>query len=179
MFIKIERQLKIGTGKSGRYLNTKGSGRTVSDFALVHSYEGTFRLSQKKAVGEKTRLRLESGGHGQKNIDLLKKYGISYNITKTFSNGVRIGNIPNHKNKKKRTGSSQSWFPKNWTKQDIKLAGQHIANLKSNRKIPDGKAVYGNWKGVRVGIIKTHGKIATIFPDIQQPSLIKRKKGKK
>ena len=26
----------MGTGKSGRYLNTRGSGRSVSDYALVH-----------------------------------------------------------------------------------------------------------------------------------------------
>ncbi len=32
----------MGTGKKGRYLNSKGSGRTVSEFALVHSSEGTF-----------------------------------------------------------------------------------------------------------------------------------------
>ena len=35
----------MGTGKSGRYLNTRGSGRTVSDYALVHSNEGTFTYS--------------------------------------------------------------------------------------------------------------------------------------
>ncbi len=35
----------MGTGKSGRYLNTRGSGRSVSDYALVHSNEGTFTYS--------------------------------------------------------------------------------------------------------------------------------------
>lgn len=37
----------MGTGKSGRYLNSKGSGRSVSDFALVHSSEGTFTYTSK------------------------------------------------------------------------------------------------------------------------------------
>lgn len=32
-----------------------------------------------------------------------------------------------------------------------------------------GKRVYGMYKGVRVGIIRTNGKIATVFPDSNQP----------
>ena len=32
------------------------------------------------------------------------------------------------------------------------------------------------YKGVRVGVIKTNGKIATVFPDINQPG---GRKGKK
>lgn len=38
----------MGTTKSGRYLNTKGSARTVSDYALIHSSEGAFVKSIKK-----------------------------------------------------------------------------------------------------------------------------------
>lgn len=30
---------------------------------------------------------------------------------------------------------------------------------------PDGVRCYGEYDGVRVGIIKTNGKIGTIFPD--------------
>ena len=40
----------MGTGKSGRYLNTKGSARTVSDFAAVHSNEGTIVKSRKSFI---------------------------------------------------------------------------------------------------------------------------------
>lgn len=70
----------------------------------------------------------------------------------------------------------QSWFPKNWTSKDIKHAGEHVANRKSNRHSKDGVAVYGMWKGVRVGVIRTHGQIGTIFPDAKQPY---NKRGKK
>lgn len=42
----------MGTSKSGRYLNTKGSGRSVSDFALVHSSEGTFKWKQVRVNGQ-------------------------------------------------------------------------------------------------------------------------------
>ena len=62
----------MGTSKSGRYLNTKGSGRSVSDFALVHSSEGTFKWRQVKINGQmKKQIRLASGGHSQKGMALL------------------------------------------------------------------------------------------------------------
>ncbi len=65
----------MGTGKPGRNLNTKGgSARSVSDFALVHLIEGDFT----KPMRKRDRLRLKSGGHGEKGRLLLEKYG--YNI---------------------------------------------------------------------------------------------------
>lgn len=161
----------MGTGKSGRYLNTKGSGRSVSDYALVHSNEGTFTYTPKEHHISK----LKSGGHGQAGMDLLKKAGISFSVVKTYSNGVRIGNVPNHKDPRKRSGTGQAWFPKNWKENDIRRAGEHVAGLKGNRHTPDGKAIYGTYKGVRVGVIKTHGKIATVFPDSDQSKALRRR----
>ena len=103
----------MGTSKSGRYLNTEGSGRSVSDFALVHSSEGAFTRSQTRVNGEMViKLRLNNGGHSQKGMELLDKYGIRYNIVKTYPNGVRVGNIPNHMQKAKRKEMGQAWFPK-------------------------------------------------------------------
>ena len=162
----------MGTSKNGRYLNTKGSGRSVSDFALVHSDEGKYTKPSRK--GDK--LRLVSGGHGQTGMDQLDKYGIKYNVEKTYSNGVRVGNIPNHKNPNKRKSMGQMWFPKSWTTKDIRHAGEHVAGLKGNRHVPDGKAVYGVYKSVRVGVIRTNGKIATVFPDADQSSLLKKRR---
>lgn len=162
----------MGTSKNGRYLNTKGSGRSVSDFALVHSDEGKYTKPSRK--GDK--LRLVSGGHGQTGMDQLDKYGIKYNVEKTYSNGVRVGNIPNHKNPNKRKSMGQTWFPKSWTTKDIRHAGEHVARLKGNRHVPDGKAVYGIYKSVRVGVIRTNGKIATVFPDADQSSVLKKRR---
>ena len=102
----------MGTGKSGRYLNTRGSGRSVSDYALVHSNEGTFTYSPKTGKISK----LKSGGHGQEGMDILKKQGITYNVVKTCPNGVRVG------------------------------------------------------------VIRTNGKIATVFPDSDQSSVLRRKR---
>lgn len=165
----------MGTSKSGRYLNTKGSGRSVSDFALVHSSEGIFVKKQVRVNGKmEFQPRLANGGHSQKGMELLDKYGIKYNVVKTYPNGVRVGNIPEHRNKTKKKGAGQSWFPRSWTEKDIKRAGEHVAGLKLNRHTPDGQKMYGNYNGVRVVVVKTNGKIATIFPDSIQP--IRRKK---
>ena len=159
----------MGTSKSGRYLNTEGSGRSVSDFALVHSSEGAFTRSQTRVNGEMViKLRLNNGGHSQKGMELLDKYGIRYNIVKTYPNGVRVGNIPNHIQKANRKEMGQAWFPKSWTDKDIRRAGEHVAGLKGNRRVADGKKIYGFYKGVRVGVIRTNGKIATVFPDSNQ-----------
>lgn len=166
----------MGTTKSGRYLNTKGSGRSVSDFALVHSNEGSFTRSLTRVNGKAViQLRLNGGGHGQKGMDLLDKYHIKYNIVKTYPNGVRVGNIPTHKDRNKRTGIGQAWFPKSWTENDIRRAGEHVAGLKRNRRIPNGKTIYGVYKGVRVGVKRTNGHIATVFPDSDQSSVLKRR----
>lgn len=161
----------MGTSKSGRYLNTKGSGRSVSDFALVHSSEGKHTRPSKGG-----KLRLVSGGHGQKGVEQLDRYGIKYNIVKTFPNGVRVGNIPSHKSKMKRTGANQAWFPKSWTEKDIRRAGEHVAGLKHNRHSSNGATMWGVYKGVRVGVKKTNGKISTVFPDKNQNTVLRRKK---
>jgi hypothetical protein len=167
----------MGTSKNGRYLNTYGTGRSVSDFALVHSSEGSFTRSQTRANGKMViKLRLDNGGHSQKGMDLLDKYGIKYNIEKTYSNGVRVGNVPDHKNPKKRKSLSQTWFPRSWSENDIRRAGEHVAGLKSNRHVPNGKPVYGTYKSVRVEVIRTNGKIATVFPDSDQSSVLKKRR---
>ena len=165
----------MGTTKSGRYFKTKGTGSFVGDYALVHSSEGTFTKPSRPSDV----LRLVSGGHGQHGMNLLDKYGIQYNIVKTYENGVRVGNIPTHKDKRKKTGIGQAWFPKNWTEKDIRKAGIHVANLKANRHAPDGKLLFGVYKGVRVGIIKTHGTPGTVFPDIDQSSVSKKRRRNK
>ena len=165
----------MGTTKSGRTLNTHGARGVASQFAVVHSNEGDYTHPLK---GQK--IRLKAGGHGQTGMNELDKYGIEYHVVHTYPNGVRVGYVPNHKDKQKQAGTNQTWFPKNWTSKDIKHAGEHVANLKSNKSksIRDGQPIFGMWKGVRVGVIRTKGKIATIFPDVNQPYSKKRRKGK-
>ena len=162
----------MGTTKSGRYLNTKGSAKGVSDYALIHSSEGAFTIPSKKTG----KIRLKNGGHSEKGLQLLNKHNIEYNIVKTYPNGVRVGNVHNHKDKAKREGTNQAWFPKSWSDNDIKRAGEHVAGLKINRKVKSGITMYGIYKGVRVGVKKTNGIISTVFPDSDQSKVVRRKK---
>lgn len=133
----------------------------ISDIALKHSSVGDFTYNPK--TGQVSRMK--GGGHGQSNIDFLEENDIEYYIVKEYANGVRVGNVPKHKTPSKRTGTGQAWFPANWSDSKIKEAGNFIANLPQNRKLPDGVIGYGTFEGVRVGIIKTDGKVSTIFPD--------------
>ena len=128
---------------------------TVSQDRLQHSVLGEFNSNR----------RLINGGHGQANINYLNQNNIEYNIVKVYDNGVRVGNIPSHKNKFKRTGTGQAWFPESWTEIDIKNAGEYVANIPENVNIPDGAWIFGEYNSVRVGIIKNNGEIGTIIPD--------------
>lgn len=161
----------MGTTNPGRVFNTYGSAGSPSEYAVVHSNEGAYTHPQK---GQ--HIRLKSGGHGQAGLKLLEKYGIEHKIVKTYPNGVRVGNVKDHKKQAKQEGINQSWFPANWTAKDIKRAGEHVAKLKHNRHKGDGIKLYGTWKGVRIVVIRTHGQIGTIFPDSKQP---RKKKGKR
>ncbi|MCY7809157.1 EndoU domain-containing protein [Bacillus spizizenii] len=76
-----------------------------------------------------------------------------------------MGNVPGHKVKAKRSGSNQSWFPESWTESDIAAAGAKIAELPEFANAENGVTIFGEYKGVRVGVIKTNGEIGTIFPD--------------
>lgn len=128
-----------------------GAKEKISRMTIEHSSKGEFNLNG----------RFVSGGHSQKNINELQRLGINYNIVKTYVNGVRIGNVPYHKSPKKRNGINQSWFPKNWDDVKIKRAGQVVSRGKI---LKDGETKYGHYGKVNVGIIRTNGKISTIFP---------------
>lgn len=54
--------------------------------------------------------------------------------------------------------------------------GYHFASLKSNRGAPDGVTMWGTYRGVHVGVIKTNGKVATVFPDEDQSAVLKGRK---
>lgn len=147
----------------GNVIVNKGASNaeTVSSEALSHSNIGEFTYNPK--TGEVSKMK--SGGHGQANIDFLEANGMEYNIVTEYPNGVRVGNVPDHKVKLKRNDINQSWFPKSWSENDIKMAGEGVANMPGNTGVPDGVAVFGIYNGVRVGVIRTNGKIATVFPD--------------
>lgn len=132
-----------------------GSKEHISDKALEHSSKGEYQSNG----------RIKSGGHGEECLKHLKDNNIEYNIVRTYRNGVRVGNIPSHDKKAKRTGANQSWFPKDWDREKIKKAGQVVSR---GEKKPDGEIKEGKYDNVNVGVIRTKGKIATIFPTSTQ-----------
>ena len=162
--VQFHSNAKVGSGRSLKYWTTfeEANGiSTIDDIALKHSSVGDFTYNPK--TGQISRMK--GGGHGQSNINFLEENGIEYNIVKEYDNGVRVGNVPKHKTPSKRTGTGQAWFPKNWSDSKIKEAGNYVTNLPDNKNLPDGVIGYGEYDGVRVVIIKTDGKIGTIFPD--------------
>ena len=140
----------------------KHRGERISNRAIEHSSRGTFTSGDKNH-----KPRLLSGGHGEENLQTLKQYGWDYNIVAKCPNGVRLGNIPSHKEKQKRSGAWQVWFPKNWTRKTIRKAGEKTINS-IPYKLPDGYHMYGTYKKVKVGVIRTKGKVATIYPYYKQ-----------
>lgn len=116
----------MGTSKSGRYLNTKGSGRSVSDFAVVHSNEGDFVWRNIHIKGKAVKqIRLANGGHGQRGMELLDKYGIEYHVTKIYPNGVRVGYVPDHKRKTRE----QEWGNLGFQKLGLKKILDELENM--------------------------------------------------
>ncbi|MBR2570584.1 MAG: EndoU domain-containing protein [Clostridia bacterium] len=161
----------MGTGVSGRYYTSHGSS-IVHHQALIHSFDGECSRNPRTGAIQ----NIKSGGHGQSALDVMDRNGIAYNIVKTYPNCVRVGNIPSIKSKIKKTGTGMAWFPKNWSVKDMVRAGEHVSRLKHNRGVKDGVTIWGTYKGVRVGVIKTHGQVATIFPDAQNQPSRRRKK---
>lgn len=153
----------MGTGNSGRYYTSNGS-NVIHHKALIHSLEGDYVNHQRTGKP----YRLKSGGHGQDAIDYMTKQGIEFHVVKTYDNGVRVGNVPNHKDKSKQTGTGQSWFPVSWGQSDVVNATEYVVSLKRNTNKKDGEKMWGKYNGVWVCVIKTGGKVATVFPDNNQ-----------
>lgn len=107
----------------------------------------------------------------EESIKEMERRGIEYNITKTYPNGVRIGNIPNSKNSNARKPNSHTWFPASWTEKDVADAANYV---RSKIKSPKDNIEYTRtYKGVRTTIVCNNGKIKTVYPNKIQ------KRGKK
>nr|WGD63843.1 EndoU domain-containing protein [Bacillus subtilis] len=99
----------------GNHRDTGSFNVNIPDSSIKHSDIGDFTKNPK--TGDISKMK--GGGHGQSNIEFLEKNNIDYNINKVYENGVRLGNVPGHKVKAKRSGSNQSWFPESWKESDI------------------------------------------------------------
>lgn len=131
---------------------------TVSKDRLEHSSLGDWTKTN----------RLEKGGHGQRGMEKLLSTGVEPVIYKQYSNGVRIGSVPNHKSPTKNTNSNrvnsdigQSWFPENWDDDKIMLAGTYAANAGSG----EGITKIGIYDGVEIVVYINDSEIGTICPN--------------
>ncbi len=157
----------MGSGRSGLYSSLAQSvgGRvsiSIPAGTIPHASKGEFSKSSN---------RLKSGGHGQANIEEMGRRGIKYVIKKTFPNGVRLGYVPNHYEKRRqglgKNQIGQLWFPKSWTESDIRKAGEVVLKTHKGR-IKNGSMITGWYNGVKVGIIVRNRQIKTIFPTKEQ-----------
>ena len=128
-----------------------------SESSIIHTIVGDFQSNG----------RMTGGGHTQDNIKYLESKGIDYNIVETFSNGVRVGNIPSHKSsgKSKPGAKGQAWFPENWDNEKIAKAAEAV--YQRNQLNTGVGPFFANYGGVRVGIFLDENtrKVATVFPD--------------
>lgn len=158
---------------------------TVKSGGLKHSTIGDFTKIKNplKPPGGKNGGNMKGGGHSQANIEELRKMGIGFEITKTYANGVRVGNVTNHTTKRKRQMSGQSWFPEEWSEDDVLLAGTYVVNnfefskeYQNADMIRTGELRMGKYKNVDIGVIlevrikdeMSFDYVGTIFPDEKQ-----------
>lgn len=159
-------------------VDTKYGPRKVFKSLTELKNDGIITVSKKRlehsSLGDWTKTnRLEKGGHGQKGFEKLLDTGVKPVIYKQYSNGVRIGSVPNHKLKTKKTGSDkpdsdigQSWFPKEWDDDKILLSGTYTANT----GIGEGIIKSGIYDGVEVVVFINGGEVGTICPNnMKQP----------
>lgn len=135
---------------------------TVSDEAVAHSSIGEYNSAG----------RIIGGCHSQAGMDELVRRGIEFAIVRAFTNGVRLGNIPGHKEKFKRAGEKQAWFPPDWDDDKIMEAGTAVAN--SDAPLQMGYYKVGEYEGVMVRVLFAtdgSGKIISVCPDYNQEVL--------
>ena len=108
------------------------------------------------------------GGHGERNLQYLKRHKLSHKINAIDLNGVRHGQIDCHIRRNEQKPNGHVWFPKKWSDTTIARAGEHVANLKRNAKKKDHTPMQGKYKKVHVVTYKSRGRICGICPKFKQ-----------
>ena len=160
----------MGSGVSGRYYTSYGS-RAIHHEGIIHSFEGEYTMKDGSPA------RLKKGGHGQVAIDVMDANGIKYEVNKTYSNGVRVGNIPNARDKFRQSGNNHSWFPKSWTDKTVIAASEYVLSLKKNANPQPRQKLTGTYKGVSlIAWVDDKGSITSIYPNAKSQPSKRRKK---
>lgn len=140
---------------------------TVSNERLKHSVLGDYSTASKQYPYG----RMKAGGHSQAAMNMCDEKKIEYTVTKTFSNGVRIGNVPSSGMAMKRSRNGQAWFPESWNEEKILIAGTTVAN--NGVPFEDGVRKTGVYDGVAVRVLMNNGVIGTVCPDLEQEEYLK------
>ena len=135
---------------------------TIKQTVVNHSVKGTYKDVSKAYPNG----RMVSGGHTRDAMLECSSKGIAYEITGTFSNGVRVGNVPSSELRIKKNGNGQAWFPENWDEDKVMAAGTAVAN--NGQDLVDGYHKTGVFDGVAVRVLYDNGEISTICPDLDQ-----------
>lgn len=132
---------------------------TIPQNVIKHSTIGEYTNSTKSSPNG----RLKSGGHSVLCKQELDVKGIKYTIEKTYSNGVTCGGVDKHKDVRKRIGTGgQTWFPDDWTEDDVLVAGTAVVN-----SMPPAVKVVGDYNNVTI-VVYTSADAGTICPDYIQ-----------
>lgn len=154
----------MGSGISGIYYTSHGSSYIHHD-ALIHVMEGDYDI-----ISNGQNLHY-GGGHSQDAMNLMDDKGINYVVTKTYDNGVRVGNILDSDQVFRQSGNNHSWFPSTWTTEKVTEAANYIAKNHNGGKLPDKGTIIDTFEGVRIIAQVKHGEIVSIYPDAKkQPS---------
>jgi hypothetical protein len=157
--VKIRRFL----GGSSFFGGHRHGGPKVHLHAIIHSDIGRFGFFR-----HDRRLHFISGGHGEKNLHLLKLFRFHLPRIHKTTNGVRLAEIgstrkPDPKEKKRL----HTWFPSSWKGADIKKAGEAISKGKEI-KATGLERLKGEYDGVKIKMIVRDGDIKSVFPDSNQ-----------
>ena len=129
---------------------------TVRKSTLDHTTKGSFTKSASRPT---------AGFHSQSSFEILKANGTPGIVKQTLPNGVRIGVIDNHKIKSKRETNGQTWFPENWTDDDILNAATAVINDSQNKVSDILYSGFYKCHGSNVRLKVFINKPGTIFPD--------------
>lgn len=112
-----------------------------------------------------------SGFHTESSLKRLEEAGFPARINKILPNGVRVGEIPCHKDVVKRCHNGQAWFPEDWTDDDVLTAATYVINQPENHM---SKYLYiGKYEihGEEVRLIMYNNDNGLMYPDKDnQPS---------
>lgn len=159
---------KINSYKANFAVGLRKRDKRISKFRKLTEFAKVIKVSTHIMHGEYTKnsKRHIAGGHSEEALKKMQELGVKYIINMTYPNGVRVGCIPNSKNSNARKPYGHTWFPKNWTENDIAKAQDYVRRSIRNPK--DNVEYTKTYRGVKTTIVFKDGIIGTTYPNKKQ-----------